>query len=94
MEQKQCNGCSYQNNCQKIYQQISNAKGPSVLAKTILALLLPLIIFIATAATCEKVLVSVIANQHLRVILGILSGMALGSVYVVIVRKWRFENQD
>ena len=86
MEQKQCDGCSHQNDCQKVYQQLSGAKGDSVLAKTVLALLLPLIVFIITVATCEKLLANLLANQFVRVLLSILSGIVTVFVYIVIVK--------
>ena len=94
MEQKQCNRCSHQNSCQEIYEHISNTKGPSVLRKTVLALLLPLIIFIVAMAICEKVLETVPANQPAKVLLSILSGIIAVFLYVVIIKKWSFENQD
>ena len=83
MEQEQCDGCGHQNGCQSIYERLSNAKGPSVLLKTVLALLVPLIIFIAAVATCEKLLTNVIENRLIIVLLSILSGVIVVSAYIV-----------
>lgn len=94
MEQKQCEGCSHQNDCQKVYQQLSNTKGSSVLAKTVLALLLPLIIFIITAAACEKLLESLLASQLVRVLLSIMAGIVTVSVYIVIIKKMAAKTRD
>ena len=93
MEQEQCGQCSHKNNCQNIYQRFSNAKGHSVLLRTVLALLLPLIIFIVTAAVCEKLLTNLTDNRLLAVLLSILSGIIAAFIYVAIVRMWRFENR-
>jgi hypothetical protein len=86
MEQEQCNGCSHQNDCQNIFQRLSNAKGPSILSGTILAMLLPLIIFIVTAASCEKLLADLIQNQLIVVLLSILSGIIVTLVYIMIFK--------
>ncbi len=94
MEQEQCGQCGHRNNCQNIYQQICASKEPSVLSKTVLALLLPLIIFIVVAAGCEKLLVNLTANPSLRAILSILSGLIVVFVYIVIIRTWRFKDKN
>ena len=86
MEQKHCEGCSHQNDCKEVYQRLSNTKGESVLAKTVLALLLPLIIFIITAAACEKLLANLLTGRLLRVLLSVLSGIIVVSVYIVIIK--------
>ena len=94
MEQEQCNGCGHQNDCQNIYQRLSNTKGPSVLSKTVLALLLPLVFFIATVAACEKLLTDVMRNRLIVVVLSILSGLIVVFVYIVILKIWRFKNRN
>ena len=94
MEQKQCGQCGHQNSCQNIYQQICASKEPSILLKTVLALLLPLVIFIVTAAACEKLLVNLTANQSIRAILSVLSGLITVFVYIVIIKIWRFEDKN
>ena len=94
MEQEQCNGCSHQNDCQNIFQRLSNAKGPSILSKTVLALLLPLVFFIATVAACEALLTNVMQNRLIVVLLSILSGIIVVFVYIVIIKIWRFGNRD
>ena len=95
MEQKQCDGCSYKNDCQKVYQQLGSTKEPSVLAETVLAFLLPLVIFIVTAAICEKLLTDLIQNRSIVVVLlSFLSGIIVTSVYIMIIKIWRFGNRD
>ena len=86
MEQEQCNGCSHQNDCQNIYQRLSNAKGPSVLSKTLLALLLPLVIFIVVTTAFEKLLTNIIQNRLVIVFLSILSGIIVTFVYIMILK--------
>ena len=86
MEQKQCDGCNHQNDCQEVYQRLSSSKEPSVLAKTVLALLLPLIIFIVTAVACEKLLANLPASQLVKVLLSILSGVIVTIAYIMIFK--------
>ncbi len=51
-----CQECSQKGNCQQTFEKLGNTKGPSVVRKSILAFLLPLVIFIAALAVFEKIL--------------------------------------
>jgi len=50
-----CQECSQKESCQQAFEKLGNAKGPSVAIKSILAFLLPLVIFIAALAVSEKI---------------------------------------
>jgi hypothetical protein len=54
-EQKFCKQCSHISDCQKIYQQLGQSKGPSVVVKVITAFLLPLLVFIGCLAIFEQI---------------------------------------
>jgi hypothetical protein len=54
-EQKFCKQCSHINDCQRIYQQLGQSKGPSVVLKVITAFLLPLLVFIGCLAVFEQI---------------------------------------
>lgn len=94
MEQEQCSQCGHQNSCQDIYQQICAFREPSVVSITVLALLLPLIIFIVTAVACEKLLVNLTANQSTKAILSVLLGLIMVFFYIAIIKIWRFKNKN
>ena len=51
-----CQECSQKESCKQAFEKLGNAKGPSVTIKSILAFLVPLIIFIAALAVFEKIL--------------------------------------
>ncbi len=50
-----CQECSQKGSCQQTFEKLGNVKGPSIVIKSILAFLLPLVIFIAALAILEKV---------------------------------------
>ena len=56
VQQESCQGCHQKDDCQKLYEQLTNAKGPSVTVKVVLAFLLPLVVFIVSLAVFEKIL--------------------------------------
>ena len=50
-----CQECSQKESCKQAFEKLGNVKGPSVAIKSILAFLLPLVIFIAALAVLEKI---------------------------------------
>jgi positive regulator of sigma E activity len=50
-----CQECSQKESCRQAFEKLGNSKGPSVVIKSILAFLVPLVIFIAALAVSEKI---------------------------------------
>lgn len=58
IQNKFCQDCHLQHNCRQIYKRLSHAECPSVVSPVIRAFLLPLLIFIASLAILEKLLIA------------------------------------
>ncbi len=87
MTQEQlCQECNQRRDCQKVYQQLGNVEGPSVVKKVIQAFLLPLVVFIASLAVFEKVFSGVISIEQAQTALSFASAMLLTFVCILIVR--------
>jgi uncharacterized membrane protein len=81
-QQKFCQQCNQKHDCQKIYQQLGDHKGPSVVIKVIVAFLLPLLVFIASLAAFDEMFAGSINIQPLRTALCFL--LALLATFVCI----------
>lgn len=86
-EKEFCQGCAQKNSCMSIYQQMGNSQGPSVALKVVGAFLLPLVCFIISLATFEKILAPVIASELLRTSINLVLGVSITFVLVLIVRR-------
>jgi len=85
-EQKSCQGCDQKYTCQEIYQQLSNSRGPSVAFKTVVAFLLPLLIFIASLACFKGILARVTDAKELRIALDFLLALSVTLVTILIIK--------
>ena len=83
IHQNFCHDCSQKHDCRKVYDYLGNIKGPSVLGKTILVFPLPMMIFIASLAVFEGILVKVIDTEQLRTAFGFLLALLVTFIFVV-----------
>ena len=86
VEQKFCQGCNQEHDCQEINQKLANFKGPSVVFKVCLAFLLPILVFIASLAVSERVLAKAIDTKELRTALNFLLALSVTFVCLLIIR--------
>ena len=84
--QKFCKHCSQSHDCQKVYQQLGKAKGPSVASKAAVAFLLPIMAFIAALAAFEKILAGLVNSKQARTAISFLLAGSAVLVWVLIVK--------
>jgi uncharacterized membrane protein len=85
-EQKFCNDCKQKHDCQEIYKQLGDVKGPSVVIKVIVAFLLPLLVFIVSLAIFERILSGAISTDQLQTALSLLAALLITFICILIVR--------
>ena len=85
-EQKFCQECNQKHDCQKVYQQLGKAEGPSVVSKVVFAFLLPLVVFIAALAASEKILAGIINSKEVRTVLNLLLALLVTAVCILIIK--------
>jgi len=78
MKGNACQECSQKDSCRQVFAKLGNAEGPSVALKSILAFLLPLVIFIAALAIFEKIIQK---NTGISFLLAV----GLTAIYVLVV---------
>jgi hypothetical protein len=95
-ELKPCQGCSQKHECQEIYRQLGKAWGPSVAFKVVVALLLPLLIFIVSLAAFEGILTGITDKKELRIILDILLALSVtfSAILIIKVISKRFNKSE
>lgn len=86
VQQESCQGCHQKDDCQKLYEQLTNAKGPSVTVKVVLAFLLPLVVFIVSLAAFEKILTSYFAGGQLRAAITFVLAVLTTLICILIVK--------
>ena len=88
-EQKFCEDCKQKHDCERIYQQLGNIQGPSVVIKVIVAFLLPLVVFIVSLAVFSQHQFFV-KNwrwmEELRTVLSFLMALLVTFVWILIIR--------
>ena len=92
--QKPCQGCSQRDGCEKIYDQLGKIKGPSLVSTTLLAFLLPLLVFIASLAAFDRILNNLTTTKGLRAILAFLPALGVTAALMLTIRllRQRFDN--
>lgn len=88
-EQKICEDCKQKHDCQRIYEQLGDVEGPSVLVKVIVAFLLPLVVFIVSLAAFQQIFAKAISTQRLQTALSLLLALLVTFVCILIVRVIR-----
>ena len=85
-QEKFCQDCDQKHDCQKIYEQLGNVKGPSVVFKVIVAFLLPMVVFIVSLAVFEEVLAKAVNTEELQTLLSFLISLLITFVCILIVQ--------
>jgi hypothetical protein len=86
IQQELCQDCNQRSDCQKVYRQLGNVEGPSVVKKVIQAFLVPLVVFIASLAVFEKVLSGVVSTEQAQTALSFVSALLLTLVCILVIR--------
>jgi DMSO/TMAO reductase YedYZ heme-binding membrane subunit len=85
-EQEFCQDCNQKHDCQKIYEQLGNLKGPSVVFKVIVAFLLPVLVFIVSLAVFEEIFAKTINTEQLQTLLSFLIALLITFACILIVQ--------
>jgi hypothetical protein len=85
-QEKFCQDCDQNHDCQKVYQQLGNIKGPSVVFRVIVAFLLPLVVFIVSLAVFEEIFAEAINTEELRTALSFFIAMLITFVCILIIQ--------
>ena len=81
-----CRGCSQANQCRAVYERLGNSKSPSVTKKVIAALLLPLLIFICSAAVAENVFNNLLGSNGLAAVAALAISLSITFIAVLIIK--------
>ncbi len=85
-EQKICEDCEQKHDCQEIYKQLGDVKGPSVVVKVIVAFLLPLVVFIVTLAIFDKILSGFEMTADLQTVFSVSASLLITFICILVVR--------
>lgn len=85
-EQDFCHTCDQRHDCQKVYQRLGHADGPSVVVSVFLAFLLPLVVFIASLAISERILAGAVISGAARTAVSLLLALLATLVCIVTTR--------
>ena len=85
-QQEFCEDCKQKHDCQRVYEQLGDIKGPSVVIKVIVAFLLPLVVFIVSLAAFQEIFGNTISSQRLQTALSLLPALLVTFVCILIVR--------
>ena len=85
-QERFCQECTQKHDCKKIYEQLGNTQGPSVVFKVVAAFVLPLIIFIAALAVFRGILVKTAITKEIQTLLGFLLALLVTFVGILIIK--------
>ena len=85
-KQQFCESCNQKYRCQEAYQQLGKAKAPLTVPKVVVAFLLPIVVFIVSLATFERVLAKAVNAKQLQTVLGFLLALLVTSASVLIMK--------
>jgi uncharacterized membrane protein (DUF485 family) len=79
-----CHTCIQKHDCQKVYHELGNSRGPSVAVKASLAFLLPLVVFIVALAVFQKILTG--AAEPVKTAVGLAMALVSTLACILVVR--------
>lgn len=85
-EQDLCRGCKQKSRCQDVYRQLGHSTGPSVVVGTVIAFLVPMVVFAVSLAGFEKVLSGVVGGKGARTAIGFALALCVTGVCIVVMR--------
>ena len=88
-EQEFCEDCKQKHDCQRIYEQLGDVAGPSVVIKVIVAFLLPLVVFIVSLAVFQEIFAKAINSQRAQTAFSFLLALMVTFICILIVRVVR-----
>lgn len=94
-QQELCGKCSQKHDCARVYEQLGNTEGPSIVTKVVLAFLLPLVVFIVSLAVFERVFSGVISAGQIESALSFILALLLTFISILLTKVInRRLNQD
>jgi len=87
-EENFCRECNQKHTCRQAFEQAGKIKGGSVGCKTIIAFLLPLMVFIAALAVFEKMLPKIIDAKNLQTPMTLVLASLTTLVYILIIKQF------
>ncbi len=85
-QQELCQQCDQKQDCGKVYEQLGNIEGPSIVKKVVLAFLLPLVVFVASLAIFERIFSEVISAGQAQSALSFASALLLTFVCILLTK--------
>jgi hypothetical protein len=86
IKQELCQQCNQRQDCGQVYEQLGKIEGPSIVKKVVLALLLPLVVFVASLAIFERIFSSVLGAGQARSALSFASALSLTFVCILLTK--------
>lgn len=94
VKQEFCQRCKQKDDCRKVYRKLGNTESPSVTAQVVLAFLLPLLIFIVSLGTSERILTKVIDTDYVLMVVSLLLSLFVTFACIVLIRMLRRESRQ
>ena len=86
-EEKFCQSCPQSNDCQRAYQMLGNAKGPSIAGKVLCAFVLPILVFAVSVGIFDRVLSGM--GYGFRTAVGFFLALAVTLAAILLLRLVR-----
>ncbi|MFC1737606.1 hypothetical protein ACFL1G_00970 [Planctomycetota bacterium] len=87
VKEQVCQHCFYKNDCQKVYEHLGKAEGPSVAWKAVTAFLIPITVFIAVLTLFERLLAETLTGKELRTAVSFLLALFVTSLVIFTIKK-------
>jgi len=91
---KNCSQCGQKDRCGLLYEKMGNSGGPNVAWKAVVALLIPIVVFILSLVAAEKLLKDQFNDKTLTIICFIAAlGVTITVVFLIRAIQRPFENK-
>ncbi len=82
-----CQNCGHKDKCAQVYEKLGNTAGPSVVLSVVISLLLPLVVFIAALLFFERIFVSAIQIEKLRIAVTFLVAALTAFLFAIVLKR-------
>ncbi len=86
-EEQLCQSCGQRHDCEQIYRQMGNVKGPCIAVSVLLVFLLPIAVFIGGLVISQSAIARLIQKQSVAILTSFIFAAAMSFLVILVVRS-------
>ena len=81
-----CSGCANRDDCKKTYEQLGKCEGSHVVLRSIMAFVVPVLLFSAGLAIFDRIFSDIISDKTNRTVFSLILSLIICAVYILVIK--------